>query len=99
MENQLKKNMAHEMEPRLFKRVYQGVFLWTLRVCTLGFWVPKPWSLALNKGIRDPKLRGTNIKGKNSNPHPVMGTTRDYCRYITALITPYKEPLLWGGLT
>ena len=35
----------------------QGVFLWTLRVCTLGFWVPKPWSMALNKGIWDPKLR------------------------------------------
>ena len=24
-----------------------------------------------------------------SIPHPVMGTTRDYCRYIKALITPY----------
>ena len=23
-----------------------------------------------------------------SIPHPVMGTTRDYCRYIKALITP-----------
>ena len=44
----------------------QGVFLWTLRVCTLGFWVPKPWNMALNKGIWDPKLRGTNIKGTNS---------------------------------
>ena len=43
----------------------QGVFLWTLRVCTLGFWVPKPWNMALNKGIWDPKLRGTNIKGTN----------------------------------
>ena len=41
---------------------YQGVLLWTLRVCTLGFWVPKPWNMALNKGIWDPKLRGTNIK-------------------------------------
>ena len=44
----------------------QGVFLWTLRVCTLGFWVPKPWNMALNKGSWDPKLRGTNIKGTNS---------------------------------
>ena len=43
----------------------QGVFLWTLRVCTLGFWVPKPWNMALNKGIWGPKLRGTNIKGTN----------------------------------
>ena len=43
----------------------QGVFLWTLRVCTLGFWVPKPWNMALNQGIWDPKLRGTNIKGTN----------------------------------
>ena len=43
----------------------QGVFLWTLRVCTLGFWVPKPWNMVLNKGIWDPKLRGTNIKGTN----------------------------------
>ena len=43
----------------------QGVVLWTLRVCTLGFWVPKPWNMALNKGIWDPKLRGTNIKGTN----------------------------------
>ena len=24
-----------------------------------------------------------------SIPHPVMGTTRDYCRYIKALLTPY----------
>ena len=45
--------------------VYQGVFLWTLGVCTLGFWVPKPGNMALNKGIWDPKLRGTNIKGTN----------------------------------
>ena len=44
---------------------YQGVFLCTLRVCTLGFWVPKPWNMALNKGIWDPELRGTNIKGTN----------------------------------
>ena len=43
----------------------QGVFLCALRVCTLGFWVPKPWNMALNKGIWDPKLRGTNIKGTN----------------------------------
>ena len=43
----------------------QGVFLCTLKVCTLGFWVPKPWNMALNKGIWDPKLRGTNIKGTN----------------------------------
>ena len=43
----------------------QGVFLWTLRVCTLGFWVPKPWNMALDKGIWDPKLRGTSIKGTN----------------------------------
>ena len=42
-----------------------GVFLCTLRVCTLGFWVPKPWNMALNNGIWDPKLRGTNIKGTN----------------------------------
>ena len=43
----------------------QGVFLWTLRVCILGFWVSKSWNMALNKGIWDPKLRGTNIKGTN----------------------------------
>ena len=43
----------------------QGVFLCTLRVCTLWFWVPKPWNMALNKGIWDPKLRGTNLKGTN----------------------------------
>ena len=44
---------------------FQEVFLCTLRVCTLWFWVPKPWNMALNKGIWDPKLRGTNIKGTN----------------------------------
>ena len=38
----------------------QGVFL-----CTLGFWVPKPWNMALNKGVWDPKLKGTKIKGTN----------------------------------
>ena len=63
-----------ESHPALVMRVrsldfvpalYQGVFLWTLRVCTLGFWVPEPWNMALNKGIWDPKLRGTNIKGTN----------------------------------
>ena len=31
----------------------------------LGCWVPKVWNMALNKGIWDPKLRGTNIKGTN----------------------------------
>ena len=38
----------------------QGVFL-----CTLGFWVPKLWNMALNKGIWDPKRKGTNSKGTN----------------------------------
>ena len=42
---------------RSWPRVCQGVFLWTLRVCTLGFWVPKPVNMALNKGIWGPKLR------------------------------------------
>ena len=46
-------------------KLIQGIFLCTLKVCTLGFWVPKPWNMALNKGIWDPKLRGTNIKGTN----------------------------------
>ena len=36
--------------------VNQGVFLCTLRVCTLGFWVPQAWNMALNKGIWDPNL-------------------------------------------
>ena len=43
-----------------------SLFLCTLRfVITLGFWVPKLWNMALSKGIWDPKLRGTNIKGTN----------------------------------
>ena len=25
-----------------------------------------------------------------SIPHPATGTTKDYCRYITALLTPYS---------
>ena len=33
------------------------------------------------------RLGGINIK-VGSIPHPVMGTTRDYCRYIKSL-TPY----------
>ena len=41
----------------------QGVFLCTLRFVPLGFGVPKLWNMALNKGIWDPNLRGTNIKG------------------------------------
>ena len=28
-------------------------------------WVPKPWNMALNKGIWDPKPRATNVKGTN----------------------------------
>ena len=43
----------------------QGVVLCTRRVCTLGFWAPKPWNMALNEGIWDPKPRVTNIKGTN----------------------------------
>ena len=56
---------ARESQQNVLHLAFQGVFLWTLRVCTLGFWVPKPWILALNKGIWDPKLRGTNIKSTN----------------------------------
>ena len=57
------------------RRLVQGVFLWTLRVCTLGFWVPKPWNITLNKGIWDPKLRGTNIKGTNLKSLTCEGDT------------------------
>ena len=30
-------------------------------------------------------------KKVGSIPHPVLGTTEDYCRYISALLTPYLE--------
>ena len=40
-------------------------FLCALGVCTLGFWAPKPWNMALNKGICDPKPKVTNIKDTN----------------------------------
>ena len=33
-----------------------------------------------------------------SIPHPVMGTTRDYCRYIKALLTPYYEAITTAGI-
>ena len=32
-------------------------------------------------------------------PHPVMGTTKDYCRYIKALRTPDFGAISTGGLT
>ena len=59
------KHQNNNQKPSGSRCQYQGLFLWTLRVCTLGFWVPTPWNMALNKGIWDPKLRGTNIKGTN----------------------------------
>ena len=36
-------------------------------MCTLGlgFWDPKSWNMALNKGTWDPKPRGTNLEGTN----------------------------------
>ena len=40
----------------IWVQVGQGVVLWTLRVCTLGFWVTEPWNMTLNKGIE-----GTNL--------------------------------------
>ena len=52
-------------DPKLRGTNIKGTNLKSLGVCTLGFWVPKPWNMALNKGIWDPKLRGTNIKGTN----------------------------------
>ena len=33
-----------------------------------------------------------------SIPHPVMGTTRDYCRYIKALLIPYSGAITIGGI-
>ena len=33
-----------------------------------------------------------------SIPHPVMGTTRNYHRYITALLTPYQGAITKGGI-
>ena len=33
-----------------------------LGVCTLGFWAPEAWNMALNKGIWDPKPKVTNPK-------------------------------------
>ena len=41
----------------------QGVFLCTLWISYPWVWVPKPWNMALNNGIWDPKPRVTNIKG------------------------------------
>ena len=32
------------------------------------------------------------------NPHPVMGTTRDYCRYMKALLTPYSGATTVGWI-
>ena len=31
-------------------------------------------------------------------PHPVMGSTGDYCRYIKALLTPYLGAVAVGGI-
>ena len=31
-------------------------------------------------------------------PHPVMGTTRNYCRLIKALLTPYKGAITIEGV-
>ena len=33
-----------------------------------------------------------------SIPHPVMGTTRDYCRYIKALLSPYSGAITRAGI-
>ena len=33
-----------------------------------------------------------------SIPHPVMGTTRYYCRYIKVLLTPYEGAITIGGI-
>ena len=42
----------------------------------------------------------TRYVGLGSIPHPVMGTTRGYCRYIKAAIkTPYYGAMTIGGLT
>ena len=32
-----------------------------------------------------------------SNAHPAMGTTKDYCRYIKALLTPSLGAITTGG--
>ena len=34
-----------------------------------------------------------------SIPHPVMGITRDHCRYIGTLLTPYLVTTTVGDLT
>ena len=49
----------------LFSLWFQGLFLCTPRVCTLGFGAPTPWNMALYKGIWVPKPKVTNIKGTN----------------------------------
>ena len=33
-----------------------------------------------------------------SIPHPVVGTTRDYCRYIKALLSPYSGAIAVEGI-
>ena len=32
------------------------------------------------------------------NPHPVMSTTSDYCRYVKALLTPYLGAVTVEGI-
>ena len=31
-------------------------------------------------------------------PHPAMGTARDYCRHIQAILTPYLKAITVGGI-
>ena len=33
-----------------------------------------------------------------SDPKPVMGTTRDYCRYMEALLAPYLKAITVRGI-
>ena len=33
-----------------------------------------------------------------SIPQPIMGITRDFCRYIKALLTPYQGAITIGGI-
>ena len=74
---------------------FQGVFLCTLRFVPLGFRVPKLWNMALNKGIWDPTLRGTNIKGTSLKSLRLSSrhATQPGKTFNLPIYTPQENPM------
>ena len=52
------------------------------------------WGCGLGSGIDALEISGIGW----GNPGPAMGTTRYYCRYIKALLTPYEGAITIGGI-